>query len=62
MTAIMDTHFMEQPYVLVICRVFRIHTYYEVMMLLLAALIVIYIFKNAYLFLEYYLQYRFVIL
>ncbi|MCI9125023.1 MAG: ABC transporter ATP-binding protein [Eubacterium sp.] len=60
MTAIMDTHFMEQPYVLVICRVFRIHTYYEVMMLLLAALIVIYIFKNAYLFLEYYLQYRFV--
>ncbi len=60
MTAVMDKNFMEKSYVRTICRIFHISTYYEIMMLLLGALIFIYIFKNAFLFLEYYLQYRFV--
>lgn len=60
MTAVMDAHFMEEPYVRLICGMFHISTYYEVMMLFLGALIFVYIFKNAFLFLEYYLQYRFV--
>ena len=60
MTAVMDKNFMEKSYVQTLCSIFRISTYYEVMMLLLGALIFIYIFKNAFLFLEYFLQYRFV--
>lgn len=60
MTAVMDKNFMEKSYVRTICQIFHISTYYEIMMLLLGALIFIYIFKNAFLFLEYYLQYRFV--
>ncbi len=60
MTAVMDADFMEKPYVQSLCGIFHIDTYYEVMMLLLGALIFIYIFKNAFLFLEYFLQYRFV--
>ncbi len=60
MTAVTDAHFMEKPYMQAICGMFHISTYYEAMMLILGALLFIYIFKNAYLFLEYYLQYRFV--
>ena len=60
MTAVMDKNFMEKSYVRTICRIFHISTYYEIMMLLLGALIFIYIFKKGFLFLEYYLQYRFV--
>lgn len=60
MTAVMDKNFMEKSYVQTLCSIFHIGTYYEVMMLLLGALIFIYIFKNAFLFLEYFLQYRFV--
>lgn len=60
MTAVTDAHFMEKPYMQVICGMFHIRTDYEAMMLILGALIFIYIFKNAFLFMEYYLQYRFV--
>ncbi len=60
MTAVLDSHFMEKGYVRLICGIFHIDTYYQVMMLILGALVFIYIFKNAFLFLEYYLQYRFV--
>ena len=39
MTAVMDKNFMEKSYVQTLCSIFRISTYYEVMMLLLGALI-----------------------
>ncbi len=60
MTAVLDKDFMQKSYVKLLCRVFHISTYYQVMMLILGALVFIYIFKNAFLFMEYYLQYRFV--
>ena len=60
MTAVMDKNFMDKPYMKVVCEMFHIQTYNEAMMLILGALIFIYVVKNAFLFLEYYLQYRFV--
>lgn len=60
MTAVMDKDFMDQRYMQIICGLFHIKTYNEVMLLILGALILIYIVKNAFLFMEYYLQYRFV--
>lgn len=60
MTAVMDKNFMDKPYMKVVCEMFHIQTYHEAMMLILGALIFIYVVKNAFLFLEYYLQYRFV--
>lgn len=60
MTAVMDKNFMKKWYVQIVCDFFHIYTYHEVMMLILGALIFIYIVKNAFLFMEYYLQYRFV--
>ena len=60
MTAVMDKDFMNQWYMQIICDLFQIQTYNEAMLLILGALIVIYIVKNAFLFMEYYLQYRFV--
>ncbi len=59
-TAVMDKDFMKSSYASLAARLFHIDTYYGVMMLLLGILIFIYIFKNAFLFVEYYLQYRFV--
>ena len=59
-TAVVDPGFMDKPYVRLLCGTFHVDSYYGVMMLLLGTLIFIYIFKNAFLFLEYYLQYRFV--
>ncbi len=60
MTAVLDKNFMQKGYVKQICSIFHLTTYLEVMMLILGALIAIYILKNAFLFMEYYLQYRFV--
>lgn len=60
MTAVLDKNFMQKGYVKQICGIFHLTTYLEVMMLILGALIAIYILKNAFLFMEYYLQYRFV--
>lgn len=60
MTAVMDKDFMEKPYVRTVSGIFHIETYYGMMMLILGALVFIYIFKNAFLFLEYFFQYRFV--
>lgn len=59
-TAVMDQDFMNSSYAKLAARFFHIDTYYGIMMLLLGILIFIYIFKNAFLFGEYYLQYRFV--
>ncbi|MDE7310095.1 MAG: ABC transporter ATP-binding protein/permease [Eubacterium sp.] len=60
MTAVMDKNFLDKWYMQAVCDIFHIHTGGEAMMLILGALIFIYIVKNAFLFFEYYLQYRFV--
>lgn len=60
MTAVMDKNFLDKWYMQAVCGIFHIHTGGEAMMLILGALIFIYVLKNAFLFLEYYLQYRFV--
>lgn len=59
-TAVMDKDFMNTSYAKLTAKLFHIDNYYGIMMLLLGVLIFIYIFKNAFLFGEYYLQYRFV--
>lgn len=43
-----------------VCEIFDIHSTKTFMILVIVALIFIYIFKNIYLFLEYYVQYRFI--
>lgn len=60
MSAVFDENFMEESYVRNICSLLHIQTYYGMIMLILSALVFIYIFKNAFLFMEYYFQYRFV--
>lgn len=60
MTAVMDPDFLDAWYMQIVCGLLNVHTGGEAMMLILGALIFIYIVKNAFLFLEYYLQYRFV--
>lgn len=53
---IIDTN----KYVRRVCEIFDLHTTRTFMIVVLAALIFIYIFKNIFLFLEYYVQYRFI--
>lgn len=60
MTAVMDKDFLDTWYMQIVCDAFHIQTSGEAMILILGALIFIYIVKNAFLFFEYYLQYRFV--
>jgi len=60
MTAVMDKDFLDTWYMQIVCDAFHIQTGGEAMILILSALIFIYIVKNAFLFFEYYLQYRFV--
>ncbi len=43
-----------------VCNIFDIHSTKTFMILIIVMLIFIYIFKNIYLFLEYYVQYRFI--
>ena len=60
LTAVIDPDFMDKPYVKKAAGLFGLQSYYGVMMLILGLLVFIYIFKNAFLFMEYYLQFRFV--
>lgn len=60
-TAIMTPDFIEtNKYAKMVCEIFDLHTTRTFMIVVIAALIFVYIFKNAYLFLEYYVQYRFI--
>lgn len=43
-----------------VCEIFDLHATRTFMIVVIAALIFVYIFKNLYLFLEYYVQYRFI--
>lgn len=47
-------------YAKMVCEVFDLHATRTFMIVVIAALIFVYIFKNLYLFLEYYVQYRFI--
>lgn len=47
-------------YAKMVCEIFDLHATRTFMIVVIAALIFVYIFKNAYLFLEYYVQYRFI--
>lgn len=60
-TAIMTPDFIEtNKYAKMVCEILDLHTTRTFMIVVIAALIFVYIFKNAYLFLEYYVQYRFI--
>lgn len=47
-------------YARMVCEIFDLHATRTFMIVVIAALIFIYIFKNLYLFFEYYVQYRFI--
>ena len=47
-------------YARLVCEIFDLHATRTFMIVVIAALIFVYIFKNLYLFLEYYVQYRFI--
>lgn len=47
-------------YARLVCELFDLHATRTFMIVVIAALMFVYIFKNIYLFLEYYIQYRFV--
>lgn len=47
-------------YARLVCEIFDLHTTRTFIIVVIAALMFVYIFKNIYLFLEYYVQYRFV--
>ncbi|MDD6207627.1 MAG: ABC transporter ATP-binding protein, partial [Clostridiales bacterium] len=47
-------------YAIMVCELLDLHTARTFMIVVIAALILVYIFKNIYLFLEYYVQYRFI--
>ena len=47
-------------YAKMVCEMFDLHATRTFMIVVIAALIFVYIFKNAYLFFEYYVQYRFI--
>ena len=50
----------ENKYARLVCEVLDIHTTRTFMIVVIVALIFIYTFKNIYLFIEYYVQYRFI--
>lgn len=50
----------ENKYVRLICEVLDLHSNQTFIIVVIIALIFVYIFKNVYLFLEYYVQYRFI--
>ena len=47
-------------YAKLVCEIFDLHATRTFMIVVIAALIFVYIFKNVYLFVEYYVQYRFI--
>lgn len=60
-TAIMSPDAIEtNKYASLICEMMDIHSTRNFIILVIVALIFVYIFKNLYLFLEYYVQYRFI--
>lgn len=60
-TAITTPNFIEtNKYAKMVCELFDLHTTRTFMIVVIAALIFVYIFKNMYLFLEYYVQARFI--
>ena len=60
-TAITTPNFIEtNKYAKMVCELFDLHTTRTFMIVVIAALIFVYIFKNMYLFLEYYVQTRFI--
>lgn len=50
----------ENRYARLVCEILDLHATRTFMIVVIAALIFVYIFKNLYLFLEYYVQYRFI--
>lgn len=60
-TAITTPNFIEtNQYAKMVCEIFDLHTVRTFLIVVISALIFVYIFKNLYLFLEYYVQYRFI--
>lgn len=51
---------MTNKYAKLVCEIFDLHATRTFMIVVIAALIFVYIFKNVYLFVEYYVQYRFI--
>lgn len=60
LSAVLDTDFLHSSSARFITDLIPVKTDFQIMMLILGALVILYIFKNAFLFMEYYLQYRFV--
>lgn len=60
-TAITTPNFIEtNQYARMVCDFFDLHTTRTFMIVVIVAMIFVYVFKNLYLFLEYYVQYRFI--
>lgn len=60
-TAIMDTNIIENnKYAKLVCELFDLHSARTFIIVIIMALIVVFILKNVYLFLEYYVQHRFI--
>lgn len=60
-TAITSPDIIEtNKYAKTVCEFFDLHTTRTFMIVVIVALIIVYIFKNLYLFFEYYVQYRFI--
>lgn len=60
-TAIMDTNIIENnKYAKLVCELFDLHSARTFIIVIIMALIAVFILKNMYLFLEYYVQHRFI--
>lgn len=60
-TAITTPDFIStNQYAKMVCKLMDLHTTRTFLIVVIAALIFVYVFKNVYLFLEYYVQYRFI--
>lgn len=60
-TAIMDTKIIENnKYAKLVCELFDLHSARTFIIVIIMALIAVFILKNVYLFLEYYVQHRFI--
>lgn len=60
-TAIMDTNIIENnKYAKLVCELFDLHSARTFIIVIIMALIAVFILKNVYLFLEYYVQHRFI--
>lgn len=60
-SAIMSPDMIQtNKYVRFVCEILDLHTTQAFLMAMIAAMIAVYLFKNVYLFFEYYVQYRFI--